>query len=252
MFTSPACAQTIVGSSVSRSSSVSMRPFESAPTMSVGAPSPSMRSARSIVPWRFSPTTTRIRGAPVSPSRSTSQPVCFSTWWRAAASAVNVAVCAPGHEAERRVPRQPEQLDQPRAGDLLDDGGGRASDVEAGVLIPCRGQPVGRDRHRHRAADHETEVAAARLRDEPGIGGRGQLLDHLRRGRRPLGQRRGEARAHLVHRRAREDGAVVERVVEARSELGGLCEEGTQVVHAFDPSSRIACCAWRFRSTGGA
>ena len=77
------------------SSSASMRPLSSAATTSVGAPSPSMRSARSIVPWRFSPTTTRIRGAPMSPSRSTFQPTFWRTWCRAAARAVKVAVCPP-------------------------------------------------------------------------------------------------------------------------------------------------------------
>jgi hypothetical protein len=140
-----------------------------------------------------------------------------------------------GHEAERRVPRQTEQLDQPRAGDLLDDGRGRAADVEAGVLVPRRGQPVGRDRDPHCAADHETEVAAARLRDEPGVGCRGELVDHLRRGRRLRGERPAESLAQLADGRAREDGTVVERVVEARRELGCLREQRAQVVHNIDP-----------------
>ena len=41
-----------------------------------------------------------------------------------------------GHEADRNLLRQAEQLGQPSAGYLLDDARGRSEDVQAGVLVP--------------------------------------------------------------------------------------------------------------------
>ena len=84
-----------------------------------------------------------------------------------------------GHEADRRVRRQSEQLAHPLAHDLFDHGRGRPAHVQAGVLVPGGREPVGPERCGQAAADDEPEIAAARHRDEPGVGGRGQLLDHL-------------------------------------------------------------------------
>ena len=72
---------------------------------------------------------------------------------------------AAGDEGGRDAVRQAEQLREPGARDLLDHRCARAADVEAGVLVPRRGQPVRGDRGRQRAADDEAEVAAARNPD---------------------------------------------------------------------------------------
>ena len=48
-----------------------------------------------MVTWRSAPTTTSTGGAPIRPSRSTSQPAAASTWWRAAARPVKVAIWPP-------------------------------------------------------------------------------------------------------------------------------------------------------------
>ena len=90
-----------------------------------------------------------------SPTRS-------STAWRATARHVVFAIWPPVTKPDAGLARQPEQLEQPAADDLLDDGRGRGQDVQPGVLIPRARQPVGRDRGRQRAADDEAEVARAR------------------------------------------------------------------------------------------
>ena len=101
MFTLPAWTTTIVGSPepasiAATSASASTAPFGPLATASIDAvPIPRNRSERSIVAWRSSPATTRIRGAPCRPSRSTSHPARSSTWWRAAASPTVFPPCAP-------------------------------------------------------------------------------------------------------------------------------------------------------------
>ncbi len=69
---------------------------------------------------------------------------------------------ASGHEGERRVLRQPEQLPEPGTGHLFDDGCGRAAHVRPGALVPDGREPVGRDGGREASADHEPEIAARR------------------------------------------------------------------------------------------
>ena len=70
-------------------------------------------------------------GAPPRPRASTSHPAPASTWWRAAARPVAWAIWQPVVMRERRARRQPEQLGQPAADDLLGHGGGRRGDVQA-------------------------------------------------------------------------------------------------------------------------
>jgi hypothetical protein len=82
-------------------------------------------------------------------------------------------------EADRRFAGQTEQLEQPVAGDLLDHRGRRPADIEAGVLVPGGGEPVGSQCCRQRAADHEAEVAAAGRRHEAGLRSGGELVDDL-------------------------------------------------------------------------
>src|SRR5581483_2717179 len=107
VFTSPAWAQTIAGpppsASASLSASACIRPWSSTSTRSTEpVPSPISRRARYSVECAFAPARTRIRGAPVRPSRSTSQPTRSRTWLRAAASAVACAICVPVTNAKDR------------------------------------------------------------------------------------------------------------------------------------------------------
>ena len=160
----------------------SIRPWSSAAS-GVGAPSPSSRSARSTVTWRFSPTSTRTRrraGEPVA-ARRPSRPRS-STWNRAAASAGHVRHLCPGDEADRSLEQgvRAARRATPRVTSSTTEADGPA-DVEARVLVPGGGEPVRRERGRQRAADHEAEVAAAAHRDDARLG-RGRELPHDLRG----------------------------------------------------------------------
>src|SRR5207249_10088098 len=77
-----------------------------------------------------------------------------------------------------RVCGDPEQLLQPVADDLLDDGGRRPARVQPCVLVPGGGQPVRRERRRDGAADDESEVSAARDPDDPELARSCELLDY--------------------------------------------------------------------------
>jgi hypothetical protein len=87
----------------------------------------------------------------------------------------------PGREAQGRVGRESEEVEEPPRDDVFDDGGGRAERVEARVLVPRGGEPVRREGCGEDASLHEPEEAPAGRRDETGIGGFGQL-PHDRQG----------------------------------------------------------------------
>ena len=70
-----------------------------------------------------------------------------------------------GDEADARVAREPQQIDQPFAGDLLRDRCRRRHHVQPRVLIPRRRQPLGGRRRGQRAAGHEPEIPRACCRD---------------------------------------------------------------------------------------
>ena len=77
---------------------------------------------------------------------------------------------AAGDEPDARACRQSQQLEQPRAGDFLDNGSGRRHDVETRVLIPGGDEPFCGDRRRQRATGDEPEVPRPRRRHEPRFG----------------------------------------------------------------------------------
>ena len=128
--------------------------------------------------------------------------------------------------------RNPEQLLQPPACDLLHHRRGRAADVEAGVLIPRRRQPVGGQRRRNRAADHEAEVPPARDRHDAGLRAHRELLDHLGGIAALVRQRPAEHAPQLVGLHLREHGSLFERLEEVRGELGGPPQELARILHA--------------------
>jgi hypothetical protein len=66
---------------------------------------------------------------------------------------------ATGDEGERGGRGDAEELLEPLARDLLDDGRRRASRDEPGVLVPGGSEPVRGERGRDSAADDEAEVA---------------------------------------------------------------------------------------------
>ena len=168
---------------------------------------------------------TRIGGAPASPRSFTSQPACFSTWWRAAASAVTCAIWQPVTNPAETSVGQPQQLTEPVDADLLDDRCRGAGDVQARVLVPRGREPVGGERCGDAAADHEAEVAPARDGDGAGVGLGRELVDDGRGVRRLLGQRAAERRPQLLGRGSREDRPLVERVEEVGRMIGGRAKQ---------------------------
>ena len=108
------------------------------------------------------------------------------TAWRAAASAVKLAIVAPVTNPTL-VPagRPSSSTSQPPATSSATAAAGEI-DVQAGVLVPGAGQPVRRERRRQAAADDEPEVASAGAGDQARLGGCGELLDHRRAGRSGL------------------------------------------------------------------
>ena len=57
-----------------------------------------------------------------------------------------------GHESNRRLGRQAEEIFEPPGGYVLDNGGRRAGDIGERVLVPCGGEPIGSQRSRNGAA----------------------------------------------------------------------------------------------------
>lgn len=85
-----------------------------------------------------------------------------------------------GDEGERRVGGQPQQVDDPASGDLLDHRRRRAGCEESRVLIPRRHQPVSSECRRQRATDHEAEESAGAHRHQATIlDGIGHAIDDV-------------------------------------------------------------------------
>ncbi len=178
-----------------------MRPWSSVGTrVTRSRPMPSIWSAAKIVTCDSSLTTTGISGAPNSPSRSTSQPARARRAFRAAEIPVNDAIVAPVVNPTLTPAGQPEQVRQPGARHLLGHRGRRPDDVQARVLVPGRGQPVGRQRRRHAPADDEPEVPRPGARDETALRVRRQRLDDRHRVGALVRQRPAEPPAQLVDR----------------------------------------------------
>ena len=67
----------------------------------------------------------------------------------------------PGDKPDACLLGQAEERLQPTPGDLFSDRARRAAGIDAGVLIPRRGEPIGRHRRGQSSADHPGKEAAA-------------------------------------------------------------------------------------------
>ena len=131
-----------------------------------------------------------------------------------------------GGEAGAGAGRQAEQLHQPGGGGLLGDGGRGRGDEGPGVLVPRRGEPVGGERGRQRAAGHEAEVAGAGARDETRIGRAREAFDDRCGLARVLGERAAERAAQRSQIGGRTDGALAHALEPVDRERGGALEGG--------------------------
>ena len=150
----------------------------------------------------------------------------------------HVCHLAPGDEGERRGRRDPEQLLEPLARDLLDDRRRRAADDEARVLIPRRRQPVGREGGRERPADDEAEVAPARHADDAGLGCAASSSMTSSGSVGVVGERPSQRCPQLLDARRRPDRSLVERLDEVRSDLRRSSEQLALVAHGRESTFR--------------
>ena len=106
---------------------------------------------------------------------------------------------------------QPEQLRHPSAGNFLRDGAGWRHDVETGVLVPGRREPVGRHGGRQRTAGDESEIARTGGGHETGFGGTRQLIDDGQRLGGAVGQGNAERLPQIVECGRWRDGSIAAR-----------------------------------------
>ena len=227
VLTSPACAHTIVGASVSTSGGSARHVH---PPLAVGGdhhlllrpdPEEPERARHRHVALGSDDHPERRRTG--EPSRGKIPAGTRVDRVPRRREAGDVRHLAAGDERERRVRGQPEELDHPAARERLERGGRGRRLREPGVLVPRRHEPVGRDRCGQRAADHEAEVPAGAHRGDPGLEGR-QLLDHLVASDGPSGHGRVEAAASRGTC-ARTDAAGVERLEVVGRDLRRAGEE---------------------------
>jgi hypothetical protein len=86
---------------------------------------------------------------------------------------------ATGREPEAGFWSETEQVDQPDSDCFLDRCRSRGSDEAECVLIPYRREPVGGDRGRKGAADHEAEIAGSSCGDQAPLNSLAQVLNDL-------------------------------------------------------------------------
>ena len=137
---------------------------------------------------------------------------------------------AAGHEADAGAAREAEELEEPRRGDLLADRVRRRRGEEAGVLVPRRGEPVGRERDRQRAADDEAEVARPGAADDARIGAGRERVDDGGSVLAVVRQRHREGAAERVAVGARADVAVRKGVEKAGGMFDGALQRHSRII----------------------
>ena len=182
-----------------------------------------------MVSCRSAPTSTRTPGEPTRPCVADVPAVPAQHLVAGRGQAGEVGHRPAGDEADRAARREPEQVEQPGLGELLDGGVRRGQDPQPGVLVPGAHQPVDREGGRVRAADDEAEEPAARHRGQPGLARRGELVDDRRRCRsgRPGGT--GSSRAAISSVVSPAAPAVGEGVEPLEGEGVGTVETGAAV-----------------------
>ena len=150
-------------------------------------------------------------------------------------------------EADGRVDRQAERLEDPPLRDCVDGRSGRRGRAREDVLVPARDEPVRGQCRREAPAGNEAEVARPGARHGGRPDGGGELFDH-RLGRRALlGQRPVEPRQRLLVARERSDAPVADPVEVLLGELRGAPEQGHRLRRRSGGSRRPIRCRARRR-----
>ncbi len=146
----------------------------------------------------------------------------------------HVSHLAAGRYRERGVSRQPEDVLQPVAGDLLDHHRRRPEGTEPGALIPDRREPVGPDARGKCAARDVPEVASPCGRDDAALDLTRHQLDDVQRVRGRSGKRPSERLRDVLGRVLREHRTLGEGVEEVAGELGGAPQQTPLVGHGWE------------------
>ncbi len=150
---------------------------------------------------------------------------------------------AAGHEGEGRRGGQAQELLEPGAAHLLDHRLGRAAGMGGRVLVPGRGQPIGREGHGERAADDPAEETPARGGEDAALHAAHEIVDDRERIARPLGQRAAQSPPELGPADRGADRPLVKAVEERdRVLLGASQDVGIAHVrhHDISPAMRIS------------
>ncbi len=121
----------------------------------------------------------------------------------------DVGHLAAGHQRKRGRRGEAEHVLEPGAADLFDHGGRGTTGVEAGVLVPGCGEPIGSEGGGEAGPDHPAVEAAPGAAQEAAGGAAGQLVDdadgigalvrqRARKAAPQLGERRGGAHRRVV------------------------------------------------------
>jgi hypothetical protein len=144
---------------------------------------------------------------------------------------VKLAIVAP---VTKPTFREPERVEQPPCGDLLDYGRGRREHEHRRVLVPGAGQPISRQGGRHPAAHDEPEVARPGRPDQARLDPPRERLDHRERvlaGHREWSAERIPQLGQVHGLRNRPVGQALE---EAPCQLGGPAEQCVAIIHGVD------------------
>ncbi len=104
----------------------------------------------------------------------------------------------PGGESDRAFFGQFQQFQKPAARDLLGDGCGGRSLIDAGVLPPGGRQPIGGNSHGMRAAHHPGEKPRIDITHEARFRRPDEIVDDLGAGPAPVGKTDIERRPQIV------------------------------------------------------
>ena len=152
-------------------------------------------------------------------------------------------------ESEAGVGRKVEKVFEPASAGLFDHGGSGAAGIDAGILVPGAGEPVGGERRRERASYDPAEEASSRGASDAAVDPPEEVAEN------GLGidgisvERKAQARAKLLERGGCGNGVIGGEV--AQSGVEGLLEQWSEVrICGGHGENQITRCGWRSDGRG--
>ena len=141
-----------------------------------------------------------------------------------------------GHEPERHVTWEPQKLNEPGPGDLLNHGGHRRRQVVIRRLVPAHGEHLGCGRGVEGTPDNEAEIARTSRGNHRRLYSGDELVDHLARRGGAIRQRAPDRRPHGVEVDVGEHRGLRGGLAVGRHVVCGPGEQSAQIGH--DPHPR--------------